>query len=190
MFLKKTYEKFRNIFSKRRGFNILHNSLILYFILFLSVGNLVGCGLVNDFLFPTFFILIGIITSFFSKNMTVILTISLVLSNIVKYATKGYINEGFQEEDNKTDDNKKKKINNKNDNDTPVDDLDDYASTKTQTDVKKTKINKDNIEGMQEKYKELMTLQDTILGQIQTLEESLTNAENVVNNIVNSVESK
>ena len=59
---------------------------------------------------------------------------------------------------------------------------------KNHTNVRKTKIDKDNIEGMQEKYKELMSLQDTILGQIGTLEESLTNAEKVVNNIVKSVE--
>ena len=99
MFFKKNYDKIKNGFRRNRSFNILHNSFILYFMLFLSTINLVGCGLIGDFMLPTFFILIGVITSFFSKNMTVILTIALVSSNIIKYATKGGLYEGFEEDD-------------------------------------------------------------------------------------------
>lgn len=181
MFFKKNYDKMKNSFRRNHGFNVLHNRFILYFMLFLSTINLMGCGLVGDLLLPTFFVLIGIITSFFSKNMTVILTIALVLSNIIKYATKGVYNEGFQDDNDDSDSDKdsKKKSKKYSDND---------SSKKEQTKVEKTKISKDNIEGMQDKYKELMTLQDTILGQIGTLEESLISAEKVVNNIVNSVE--
>jgi hypothetical protein len=42
---------------------------------------------------------------------------------------------------------------------------------------------------MQDKYKELMALQDTILGQLGNLEESLVSAENVVDKIVRTVKS-
>jgi hypothetical protein len=181
MFSKKYYDKLKNTFRKNYSFNILHNRLILYFVLFLSVINLVGCGLLGDYLLPTFFVLIGIMTSFFSKNMTVILTISLVTSNIIKYATRNSLNEGFEEGGKSEKEGKSEE--NKNE-----DEVDSSDIGKQETKVKKPKITENNVEGMQEKYKELMSLQDTILGQMETLEESLSNAENVVKNIAKAIE--
>ena len=65
--------------------NVLHNRAVLYFVLFLSTINLMSYGLVHDFFTPTIFILVAIITSFFSKNMTVILSVALVSCNVIKH---------------------------------------------------------------------------------------------------------
>jgi hypothetical protein len=43
------------------------------------------------------FILVGILTSFFSKNMLIILFIALTVSNVVKYGTS-IRQEGFEDE--------------------------------------------------------------------------------------------
>ena len=88
MFKKKWVDKIKQIIPKfvRKGYNvnILHNSIILYFILLISIINLISYGLMGNYHVPTFFFLIGIITSYFSKNMTVILTVSLICSNLMK----------------------------------------------------------------------------------------------------------
>jgi hypothetical protein len=181
---------FNKSISKNHSVDVLHNRFILFFVLFLSVVNTVSWALMNDFFFPTIFILIGIITSFFSNNMTVILTISLIVSNILKCVFRGHLSEGFQKTDDDDDVNKEtdpdpQDGDDENDNQSKYDDI---TTTKNKlTNIKTKQIDSENIEGMQEKYKELMTLQDTILGQIGTLEKSLSNAENVVNNIVKSV---
>ena len=168
-------------FMKNRKIDILHNCLILYFILFLSVINLVSYGLVGNFFIPTLFILIGLITSFFSKNMTVILTISLITSNIIKYGIRIQLNEGMEgkagKESKESKESKEVILDDKNDT---------ITSYEKQKDTKITKSNK--IEGMQEQYKELMTLQDKILGNIGSLEESLNVAEGIVNKIGLSIE--
>ena len=144
--------------------NVLHNRAILYFVLFLSTINLVSYGLVNDYFTPTIFVLIAIITSFFSKNMTVILSMALVSSNVIKKGTKIRLSEGMEtnDDDNKVEDTKK---NTDTATPTPTDDL-------------------NNVEN---KYKELLVLQDTILGNINALEDSLGSAEKIVKSMTKTV---
>jgi hypothetical protein len=55
-------------------------------------------GLLGDIKTPLVFILIGVITSYYNKNMLIILVISLTFSNIIKYGSKMSIEyEGFTE---------------------------------------------------------------------------------------------
>lgn len=82
---------------------ILHNVYVLYFIFFLSLANLYYLAISNDFLSVTIFILVGFLTSFFSKNMLIILFIALTLTNILKYGTS-IRNEGFEDKKDKEDD--------------------------------------------------------------------------------------
>ena len=93
---------------------ILYNRVILYFISFLAVVDIVYFISTNDFFSLLIFVLLGILTTFFSKNMIVILVISLSITHVVKYGNSAY--EGFTEgnededtsgnEDNKKDKNK------------------------------------------------------------------------------------
>jgi len=55
-------------------------------------------GLLGDITTPSVFVLVGVIVSYYNKNMLIILFISLIFSNIVKYGSKLAINnEGFTE---------------------------------------------------------------------------------------------
>lgn len=84
---------------RNKSFNfgsILHNQVFLYLVLLLSAINMVVIALQKDLLTPTIFVLVAFITSFFSKNMVVILVIALCASNIIKYGTKIRINEGLE----------------------------------------------------------------------------------------------
>lgn len=85
---------------------ILHNRTFLYIVFAFSLLNLYVFTVNREFIFITFFILFGFLTSFFSKNMVVILLLSAVLTNTIKYGSNLY--EGLEneedEEEEKEDD--------------------------------------------------------------------------------------
>ena len=70
---------------KLNYFAILNNRFLLYFIFFLAVIDLLYFSVAGEFGFIAVFILIGYLTSFFSKNMMVILTIAMVCTNIIRF---------------------------------------------------------------------------------------------------------
>ena len=72
---------------------LLNNKFVLYFVFALAIVNLLNFLSDNDMISAGVFILSGILTSFFSKNMIVIFTISMVVSNIYRFGKK---KEGFE----------------------------------------------------------------------------------------------
>jgi hypothetical protein len=76
---------------------ILHNRTFLYIVFAFSLLNLYVFTVNREFVFITFFILFGFLTSFFSKNMVVILLLSAVLTNTIKYGSNLY--EGLENEE-------------------------------------------------------------------------------------------
>jgi len=99
-----------NIFSKfTRRNDLLHNKVLLYAVFIFSLLNLFLFANTGNYTHVAIFMLIGFITSFFSKNMMVILLLSLILTNILKYGSS--LNEGFEEgtDGDEKDKDKKKK---------------------------------------------------------------------------------
>lgn len=99
--------------------NILHNKYILYFIFFIALGDLLILGYNNDYYSVAIFILIGFLTSFFSKNMIVIMFIAIAFTNIILIygrdggiegmtdgETDGQKTDGEETNDEKTDEEK------------------------------------------------------------------------------------
>ena len=86
---------------------IIHNRFILYFIFFIALADLYYLTVAGDFFSVSIFILIGFLTSFFSKNMMIIFFIALTVTNILKYGTKIRHSEGFEDADADEDANKK-----------------------------------------------------------------------------------
>ena len=74
---------------------ILHNRFVLYFVLFLALSDLLFLAMGSEFVSISIFILSGFVTSFFSKNMMVIMCVSLVITNIPKYGTDIRMSEGL-----------------------------------------------------------------------------------------------
>lgn len=79
--------------------NLLQNKYVLYLILFFAVTNVLGYLAIGDFDSIVIFAAIVLLTSYFSKNMIIILGLALLGTNII-YANNG-IREGLK--------NKKKK---------------------------------------------------------------------------------
>ena len=85
---------------------ILHNKYVLYLIFIIALSNLLTLVYTYDYYSASIFVLIGFLTSFFSKNMIVILCIAIAFTNIIKYGAKAGV-EGMTP--NKTDESEDEK---------------------------------------------------------------------------------
>jgi hypothetical protein len=63
-------------------------------VLFLAIANLLILAVGDEYKYISVFFLTGFVTSFFSKNMMVIMCIAMVITNILQFGT--YV-EGFEE---------------------------------------------------------------------------------------------
>ena len=63
-------------------FKILKNKYVLYFVAILSLVNVVGYLSVGNIQAVVLFIFIGVITTYFSKNMTLVLLVPLIIVNL------------------------------------------------------------------------------------------------------------
>ena len=63
---------------------LLVNKTFLYVVFFLAITNVLGYLFMGDDQALTQFILIGIITYFFNKNMAVVLLVALLMTNFLK----------------------------------------------------------------------------------------------------------
>jgi hypothetical protein len=80
---------------------ILHNRVILYFFFAIALFDLLYFLNNKDMFSFSALILIGILTSFFNKNMTVILFVAIIFTHILKYGRSSF--EGLDNMDPKDD---------------------------------------------------------------------------------------
>ena len=78
---------------------ILHNRVILYFFFAIALFDLLYFLNNKDMFSFSALILIGILTSFFNKNMTVILFVAIIFTHILKYGRSSF--EGLDNMDSK-----------------------------------------------------------------------------------------
>jgi hypothetical protein len=64
-----------------------------------SILNLIGFATNGNLLSPVIFVLVGFLTTFFSKNMLVVLMVPLLITNILNYSDSNM--EGMDNEDEK-----------------------------------------------------------------------------------------
>jgi hypothetical protein len=74
---------------------MLENKYVLYFVLFLTLINLLGYMMLGNFNAIIFFILAAFLTANFSKNMIVVLSIPLILTSV--FMVGKAVKEGFEE---------------------------------------------------------------------------------------------
>jgi hypothetical protein len=84
-------------FLKKNGISkmsnaLLHNKFVLYFIFIVAVGNLFHFVFRQDLSSVGVSIASGLLTSFFSKNMVVIMVVAMVVANVIRL---GQGPEGF-----------------------------------------------------------------------------------------------
>jgi hypothetical protein len=84
-------------FENPKPNSILYNRALLYFIFFLALFQLYTFSVSGNSTLAITFLLVGFLTSFFSKNMIVILVISLVFTGILQFGVNSPGLEGMQE---------------------------------------------------------------------------------------------
>jgi hypothetical protein len=164
-FLNKNIAKSMNINS------ILYNRFVLYIFVFMALVNLMFFASTNDIPSLLTLLIVGFLTSFFSKNMIVILFISLVFTHILKYGTK--INEGMENESEPVLDNSGNSIDvEKSKNDKNI--KENYSSEN------KKKIDSPTLESLQTDFQDFQSLQEKILKGMKEIDPLLTKAENFI----------
>ena len=81
--------------------NLLKNKIVLYVLVALALTNILGYISMNNNKAIVLFISLGLITSFFSKNMILILAVPLILVNLLIG-----VNVGVEAMSNKKEENK------------------------------------------------------------------------------------
>lgn len=90
----------------------LKDQRVLYVVLFLAVTNLFGFLMARNFNAVIVFLLVGFIATYFSRNMIVVLMVSMVVTNIVsgvKMIKEGMENNEKDKKEEEDEDEEKKK---------------------------------------------------------------------------------
>ena len=155
---------------------ILHNRIVLHFITFLALLDLVYFLNINDITSFATLLLVGILTSFFSKNMIVILVIAMSVVHIIKYGTAAYVSEGMEGKISQDED----------EGDTDKDDKDgkkdkDGKDGKTVDYSPKTEKDKIEYANLKNDYQDFQGIQTEILENMQKIDPLLDRAESFIN---------
>ena len=77
--------------------SMLHDKNVLYIVAFLAVINFFGYVVLRDSYALLIFLSIGFISTYFSKNMTVVLIVTLILTNFITVVSRNLVSgkEGF-----------------------------------------------------------------------------------------------
>jgi hypothetical protein len=152
--------------GKGINMNFFQNRIVLYIIFAVSIVNLYAFLTSNDMFSLVIFCLVGFITTFFSKNMIVVLSIAIVVTNILKQGTGIRTTEGFEDDSAKADTSVKSE-----DSPTPDSTVGDVADEG------------EKLSDMKSKYDELMKLQEQIVSGVKSVYEPLQKAEGIVSNM-------
>lgn len=137
---------------------ILHNRVILYILTAIALFDLIYFLNTKDMFSFLFLILIGFLTTFFNKNMTVILFITIVITHLLKYG-KSSFSEGLDNMDN-TEEDTAKNVDETNKK------LDKY--TKQMDDVIKSKKD-DKSDELIDNLKDMQNTRDAIVDKVQNI---------------------
>lgn len=88
------FPKFPKFMDKKNLSKMIENKYVLYFVFILAIINLFGYMITGNLNSIIFFILVGFLTTFFSKNMIIILTVPLVLTSVLMVGKK--VKESFE----------------------------------------------------------------------------------------------
>ena len=189
--------KHTNIVNTARA--VIYNKYILYLVFVAALFNLLYSAVNLDYLYCILFVLSGFLVSFFSKNMTVILTLTMAISTILRNVISGSgLNvEGFEESEKseKSEDDSesvKKNATEPEENTVNKDDKDDKDNKGDKESSKKTdsKVNSASAPtpaNLMNKLKEnALDLQDTqkeIISGFEKIEPYMNKAESLIGSI-------
>jgi hypothetical protein len=91
--------------------NFLTNKLVLNIVAILAFLNVIGYAVIGNFNTVVYFIVIAVLVRYFSKNMTIVLGVPLIIVNL--FSLKGNIMEGLENNSPNTNNNISNGVNKK-----------------------------------------------------------------------------
>ena len=179
--------------------SLLKDKNVLYIVLFLAVTNFIGYFLVRDFDAVIFFLIVGFLTTYFSKNMIVVMLVAMLSTNFLIGSRKlgGKIQEGMASKLATKKDKKIKKAGKEN-LDVPASapaELDeeeagdknpriDYAATLEQAyDNLNNVLGSDSMAKMGDDTQNLISQQQKLMESIKGMEPMMDKAEGMLNKL-------
>lgn len=167
--------------------DFLKNKIVLYIVFILAITNVLGFLNNNDFESLTFFIVIGLLSTYFSKNMTVNLLIALIATNVVFASKKVY--EGMRSK-KRSKKGKKEKYTQRNvprskpksvSRDDRIGERIDYASTVEQAyDNLSEMLGKDGVRGLTKETKLLVDQQKELMVNLKDMGPLIKTAQSAI----------
>jgi len=186
------------IYSMKLG-GLLKNKYVLYFFLFVAITNVLGYLAIGDFHSLTLFVVLGLMSSYFSKNMIVNLAVAILGTNIILASRKmreGLENrkEGLQQKKRMEDENEEEEGYTQNnvkpsepapatesEEDTSVGERIDYAATMEQAyDNLNNMLGEGGMKNLTEDTKSLMTQQKQLMENLQSMAPLMNNAKKMI----------
>jgi len=162
---------------------ILYNRVVLYFLALLALGDIVYFLSRNDITSLAVLVLVAMLTTFFSKNMVVVLVIALCITHVFKYGAASYVSEGMENQEDSSD-AKIEDIPTKRSDDIPTKKPDDKPTKKPDDKppakpIKPTTEKTDNVEyaDLKNEYQDFKGIQDEIMTGLQKIDPLLSRAE-------------
>jgi hypothetical protein len=134
----------------------------------------------NDITSLVTLLIVGFLTTFFNKNMVVVLFLALVITNILKYGKGSRISEGFDGKDNAEGDKhekteKDKKTDEKKEKDEKIE-----KDEKKSDEPSSSETVDEQYENLKEEYPRFKVVQQEILAGVQKMSPLLEKAEKFI----------
>ena len=179
---------FGKLLKMKYNFNpVLQNQVVLYLFLFMTLTQVVLFVSNNDTAGIVLMCIIGFLTTFFSKNMIVILCVALTMTNIVKKGMKQVGYEGFEEKEEKKEEKKeteespiKKDKKEKKESIKVDDEIDDAPNSNESSSQTKDEMKRE-FEKLKEEYPEFSALKEDIVDAMVKIDPILDKAETFMN---------
>ena len=167
--------------------SLLHNRWVLYALCIIALVNIVMYANVKDFNSVATLLIIGFLVSFFSKNMIIILAVSIFATYALNYVSSSSFAEGARNMkegvDEKTEDDEEEKT--EDDEESTGSDIDDIASGESSNAENNTSLSvqekkKVLYDNLQNDFQSFQKTQDAILKGMQEIDPLLTKAESFI----------
>ena len=170
----------------------LNHPFVLYFVLMVALANLLYLSVGGNMAFAVVFLLVGFLTSFFSKNMTVILVIAIVATNVLQFGSGVRVSEGLENKEDEEeegfsegaeDEDEKKEVDEKKEE--KKEEVDEKNDDKKDDKKKKEGMNMDKadaaVERISEKQKQLVEKIEKIEPMVKQVESFVASLERFSN---------
>jgi hypothetical protein len=90
------FKKTGNWFKKNLGLsNLLESKIVLYLLVLIAIVNIYSYAMEDEPVYAGIMVIVGFLSTFFNKNMIVIIFTSIAITNLVRFGMEQYNKEGF-----------------------------------------------------------------------------------------------